>query len=40
MIDNAGLLMDDDKQQWLDDLADQRWPCLAGRIIGYKCTVD
>lgn len=37
VIDNTGL--SGDKQQWLDQLGAQRWPCLAGQTIGYKCTV-
>jgi hypothetical protein len=36
VIDNTGL-MGEVKQRWLDDLADERWPCLAGRTIGYEC---
>jgi hypothetical protein len=27
-------------KQWLDSLADQRWLCLAGLTIGYKCSVN
>jgi hypothetical protein len=37
-IDNTGLT-GDTKQEWLDRLAGQRWPCLAGQSIGYQCTV-
>jgi len=25
------------RQAFLDGLADQRWPCLAGKTIGYQC---
>jgi len=38
VIDNTGL-SGVAKQQWLDQLGAQRWPCLAGQTIGYKCTV-
>jgi hypothetical protein len=27
------------KQKWLDDLANQRWSCLAGQTIDYACTI-
>jgi hypothetical protein len=45
VIDDDGRVVDitgvigDTKQEWLDNLADQRWPCLAGRTIGYICTI-
>ena len=38
VIDNTGL-KGDAKQSWLDELDSQRWPCLAGQVIGYKCSV-
>lgn len=44
VIDDDGRVVDitgvsgDTKQEWLDNLADQRWPCLAGRTVGYSCT--
>jgi hypothetical protein len=37
VVDNTGL-SGDAKQQWLDQFADQRFPCLAGQSIGYECT--
>jgi hypothetical protein len=36
VIDNTGLT-GIEKQPWLDALADRRWPCFAGRTIGYRC---
>jgi len=36
VIDNTGL-NPTAKQEWLDELMDQRWPCLAGQTLGYKC---
>jgi hypothetical protein len=36
VVDVTGLT-DERKKRWLDDLADQRWPCLAGQTIGYAC---
>jgi hypothetical protein len=36
VIDNTGLT-GEDKQYWLDDLANERWLCLADQTIGYKC---
>jgi hypothetical protein len=44
VIDDEGRVIDitgvsgDTKQEWLGNLADQRWPCLAGQTIGYWCT--
>jgi hypothetical protein len=38
VVDNTGI-PSDTKQTWLDKLADQRWPCLAGQTIQYSCTV-
>ena len=37
VVDNTGLRIEENKQHWLDDLANQRWPCLAGQTIGYQC---
>jgi hypothetical protein len=37
LIDNTGL-EGTTKQAWLDELANQRWPCLAGEILGYSCS--
>ncbi len=37
VIDNTGL-EGAAKQAWLDDLAAQRWPCLAGETLGYSCS--
>lgn len=43
VLDEDGRVVDitgrsgDAKQLWLDRLADQRWPCLADKTIGYQC---
>lgn len=43
VIDDEGRIVDvtgrqgDAKQRWLDEMAAQRWPCLAGQTIGYQC---
>jgi hypothetical protein len=37
VIDNTGL-DGATKQAWLDELAAQRWPCLAGQTLGYACS--
>jgi hypothetical protein len=43
VIDAEGRVVDitgrsgENRQQWLDGLAEQRWPCLAGQTIGYEC---
>jgi hypothetical protein len=43
VIDDEGRIVDvtgregHAKQRWLDELADQRWPCLASQTIGYDC---
>jgi hypothetical protein len=34
--DNTGLL-GAGKQAWLDSLANERWPCLAGQTLRYTC---
>ena len=45
VIDDEGRIVDitgregDAKQRWLDEMADQRWPCLAGQTIGYACAI-
>ncbi len=36
IVDNTRI-RDDEKQQWLDSFADQRFPCLAGQTITYEC---
>jgi hypothetical protein len=36
VIDNTRLF-GADKQSWLDSLANERWPCLAGQTIPYYC---
>lgn len=38
-VDNTGLKQEDEKQEWLEQVSDQRWLCLAGQTIGYKCYV-
>lgn len=43
VIDEEGRVVDvtgregEAKQRWLDEMADQRWPCLAGQTVGYQC---
>ncbi len=37
VIDNSGL-SPNAKRAWLAELSDERWPCLAGQTLGYKCT--
>jgi hypothetical protein len=43
VIDDEGRVVDltgrtgERKQQFLDKVADKRWPCLAGQTIGYEC---
>ncbi|HEU5072654.1 MAG TPA: hypothetical protein VFU02_00740 [Polyangiaceae bacterium] len=45
VIDDEGRVVDitgregEAKQQWLDEMAAQRWPCLAGQTIGYQCAL-
>jgi len=36
LIDNTGLT-GSEKQSWLDQFAGERWVCLAGNTIGYRC---
>ncbi len=44
IFDGEGRLIDDtrdvaaDKQAWLDSLANQHWPCVAGQTIQYQCS--
>ncbi len=38
VVDNTGLT-GSRKNDWLAQLMDQRWICLAGQSIGYKCTI-
>ena len=42
VIDNTGqrYRATSSKQAWLDSLANDRWPCLAGQTIPYQCIVD
>jgi hypothetical protein len=35
-VDNTGL-PEPAKQEWLSELAGQRWLCLAGTTLGYSC---
>jgi hypothetical protein len=43
VLDNNGRVMDNtrlygqQKQGWLDSLAHDRWPCLAGQTVPYAC---
>jgi hypothetical protein len=49
LFDSSGQIVDDtgfcctgpsgpDKQTWLAEIADQRWPCLAGQTVPYVCS--
>jgi hypothetical protein len=44
IFDSQGQLLDDTgdtaagKQAWLDSLASQRWPCVAGQTVLYQCS--
>ncbi len=35
----TGYRVPDDKEAWVDSLAAYRWPCLAGQIIAYGCSL-
>ena len=37
IIDNTGLQAAT-KQLWLEELNNERWPCLAGQTLGYQCS--
>jgi hypothetical protein len=45
-VDSEGHIVDNtlwsgaSKQAWLDSLANQSWPCLAGQDVPYDCSVD
>lgn len=38
IVDNT-MLSGTNKQAWLDSLANQSWPCLAGQAVRYSCDV-
>ena len=38
IVDNT-MLSGTNKQAWLDSLANQSWPCLAGQAVPYGCDV-
>lgn len=49
VLDNEGRVIDNtetnyrgfsSKQAWLDSLVNDRWPCLAGQTIPYRCVAD
>jgi hypothetical protein len=41
VIDNSIFLDDADlRRAWLESLADDRWPCLAGQTLRYWCYSD
>ena len=42
VVDNTGTTYQStsSKQAWLDSLANDRWPCLAGQTIPYQCAAD
>ena len=42
VVDNTGTTYQStsSKQAWLDSLANDRWPCLAGQTIPYQCVAD
>jgi hypothetical protein len=37
MEDQTPLLSGDARQAWLDSVANDRWPCLAGQTIQFMC---
>jgi len=39
VVDNTGLRVPENKQRWLEQWGDHRWPCLAGQTIGYECAI-
>lgn len=39
VTDQAPLLSGDARQAWLDSLANDRWPCLAGQSVQFTCTI-
>jgi hypothetical protein len=40
MEDQTPLLSGDARQAWLDSVANDRWPCLAGQTIQFMCYVS
>ena len=36
VVGNTGPLLESE-EAWIDEMADQRWPCLAGQTIEYCC---
>ncbi len=40
MPDQTPLLTGDARQAWLDSLAEDRWPCLAGQTVQFMCYVS
>ena len=40
MLDQTPLLTGDARQAWLDSVANDRWPCLAGQTIQFMCYVS
>jgi hypothetical protein len=40
MSDQTPLLTGDARQAWLDSVANDRWPCLAGQTIQFMCYVS
>jgi hypothetical protein len=50
VFDDSGRIVDDtgfcctgsdgpDKETWLNEVADLRWPCLAGQNVPYTCSI-
>jgi len=37
VVANTGPIPESVEGEWIDNIADQRWPCLAGQTIEYCC---
>jgi len=37
VVANTGPVLESTEGAWIDEMADQRWPCLAGQTIEYCC---
>jgi len=37
VVGNTGPVLESTEGAWIDEMADQRWPCLAGQTIEYCC---
>jgi hypothetical protein len=40
VMDNTGYYLSaEQRQSWLDSVANDRWPCLAGQTLAYSCFI-